>query len=66
MKTYRVEISSATLVCVERFLDYVAVTQNAPLNAERWWTERGSGRCLYDELSLERAVIYLRDAQDRK
>ncbi|WP_390623329.1 transposase [Blastopirellula sediminis] len=33
---------------------------------EKWWTERGSGRYLYDQESLESATVYTLDAQDRK
>jgi REP element-mobilizing transposase RayT len=31
---------------------------------ENWWAERGSIRFLYDESSLEAAVLYVMDAQD--
>ena len=31
---------------------------------ENWWAERGSGRYLNDEKSLEAAIEYVRDAQD--
>ena len=31
---------------------------------ENWWAERGSGRYLNDELSLEAAVIYVLEGQD--
>ncbi len=31
-----------------------------------WWTERGSKRYLNDEPSLEAAILYVTDAQDRK
>lgn len=30
----------------------------------QWWAEGGSARCLNDEESLERAILYTRDAQD--
>lgn len=33
---------------------------------KNWWSERGSIRFLYDEESLESAVIYVTDAQDHK
>ena len=33
---------------------------------EHWWAERGSIRQLHNEASLEAAIIYVRDAQDRK
>ena len=33
---------------------------------ENWWADRGSIRYLNSEASLEAAVIYVRDAQDRK
>ena len=33
---------------------------------ENWWAERGSVRYLNDEKSMEAAVIYVLDAQDRK
>ena len=33
---------------------------------ENWWAERGSIRYLNDEKSMEAAVIYVLDAQDRK
>ncbi len=34
---YRVVITSEALAGIERFLDYIAIDQQAPLNAERWW-----------------------------
>jgi len=37
MKSYRVEISSEALAGVEQFLDYIAMSQQSPVNAERWW-----------------------------
>jgi len=33
---------------------------------EHWWAERGSIRFLYDEDSLETAIVYVTDGQDRK
>ena len=32
---------------------------------ENWWAERGSRRYINDEESLEAAILYVRDAQDR-
>jgi len=32
---------------------------------ENWWAERGSRRYINDEESLEAAVLYVRDGQDR-
>jgi REP element-mobilizing transposase RayT len=32
---------------------------------ENWWAERGSRRFLNDEESLEGAILYVRDGQDR-
>jgi hypothetical protein len=37
MKTYRVIISDAALEGVREFLHYLAVEQQAPLTAQRWW-----------------------------
>ena len=31
---------------------------------ENWWTERGSIRRIFDEASLEAAIIYVKDGQD--
>lgn len=33
---------------------------------ENWWAERGSKRFINDEESLEAAILYVRDGQDRK
>lgn len=33
---------------------------------KNWWAERGSIRYLYDERSLEAAIVYTIDAQSRK
>jgi REP element-mobilizing transposase RayT len=33
---------------------------------EKWWAERGSRRYLGDQASLEAAILYVRDSQDRK
>jgi REP element-mobilizing transposase RayT len=32
---------------------------------ENWWAERGSQRFLNDEESLEAAILYVRDGQDK-
>lgn len=37
MKQYRVIISDDALTDVRRFLHYIAVEQESPLAAERWW-----------------------------
>lgn len=37
MKKYRVEMASQAIEGVTQFLDYIALVQQAPLNAERWW-----------------------------
>ena len=34
---YRVIITSEALAGVERFLDFIAIYQQSPLFAERWW-----------------------------
>ncbi len=31
---------------------------------ENWWAERGSHRYIFDTISLEAAIIYVRDCQD--
>jgi REP element-mobilizing transposase RayT len=33
---------------------------------ENWWAERGSIRYINDEESLQAAILYVHDAQDRK
>ena len=33
---------------------------------ENWWAERGSIRWLFDEESLEAAILYVKEGQDRK
>ncbi len=33
---------------------------------QNWWADRGSIRFLFNEDSLEAAIIYVKDAQDRK
>ena len=35
-------------------------------NRENWWAERGSIRFVFDEDSLERTILYVQEAQDRK
>ena len=35
-------------------------------NRKNWWAERGSIRYANDEESLEAAIIYVKDGQDRK
>jgi hypothetical protein len=32
---------------------------------ENWWAERGSQRCVNDHDSLESAIVYVLDGQDR-
>ncbi len=33
---------------------------------EHWWAERGSQRYINDQVSLDAAIIYVRDGQDTK
>lgn len=33
---------------------------------QNWWAERGSQRYIYDEKSLEAAILYVLDGQDQK
>jgi len=33
---------------------------------ENWWAERGSRRYINDEASLEAAILYVRDGQDKE
>jgi len=37
---------------------------NGPIR-ENWWAERGSQRYINDDDSLEAAILYVRDGQDR-
>ncbi|MEM7473982.1 MAG: transposase [Planctomycetota bacterium] len=37
---------------------------NSP-NRKQWWAERGSQRYINDKYSLEQAILYVRDAQDK-
>ncbi len=37
MKKYRVTISDEALAGVEKYLNYIADEQGAPLTAVRWW-----------------------------
>lgn len=37
-----------------------------PQVRDNWWAERGSKRFINDEESLEAAILYVRDGQDRK
>ena len=51
-----------------RKLEANRATANRESNSkprERWWAERGSGRYINDLESLEAAILYVRDTQDR-
>ncbi len=41
------------------------LSPDATRRRTRWWTERGSKRFLNTEESLEAAILYVRDGQDR-
>jgi REP element-mobilizing transposase RayT len=41
------------------FKAYSTRRLNSKFGARRWWTERGSGRLLPDEESIERAILYV-------
>jgi REP element-mobilizing transposase RayT len=43
----------------------VADRSSEPAVRENWWAERGSQRFINDEDSLEAAIAYVRDAQDK-
>jgi REP element-mobilizing transposase RayT len=50
--------------CTRR-LKELAVERNDDVGRDNWWAERGSQRFINDEYSLEMAVLYVRDGQDK-
>ena len=48
--------------CTRRLKEYQG---SLPQNRQHWWTEGGSKRYLNDDASLEAAVRYVKEAQDR-
>ena len=53
----RVDLKAWTVRCLKQRFDS---------DRDRWWSERGSMRYLNDEESLEAAIVYVLDGQDRK
>jgi len=58
--------------CTRRLKELEVVrlqAQGRPFDAsairENWWAERGSQRFINDEESLEAAILYVRDGQDK-
>jgi hypothetical protein len=54
--------------CTRRLKELEATRRsesNAKSVRENWWAERGSQRFINDPESLEAAILYVRDAQDR-
>ena len=54
--------------CTRRLKDLVQPTPDSPSSNRirtNWWSERGSCRYINDADSLEAAILYVRDAQDR-
>jgi hypothetical protein len=54
----------------ESSLDVESLDDSLPAGRFRsgtraWWAERGSIRWIFDETSLEAAIIYVRDGQDK-
>ena len=55
--------------CTRRLKEHASAApagESAPAVRENWWAERGSKRFLTDEASLEAAIVYVRDGQDRR
>jgi REP element-mobilizing transposase RayT len=50
--------------CTRKLKSLELAEKPADLVRENWWAERGSQRHIYDEKSLEAAIVYVRDGQD--
>jgi REP element-mobilizing transposase RayT len=50
--------------CTRKLKSLAGALDPAATVRENWWAERGSQRYLNDEVSLEAAIIYVRDGQD--
>lgn len=47
-----------------KFKEHARLSDPRAIVRENWWAERGSQRYINDLLSLESAIIYVRDGQD--
>ena len=52
--------------CTRMLKEHQKTNNPQQLMRQKWWTEGGSQRIIDDEDSLERAIYYVREAQDRK
>jgi hypothetical protein len=50
--------------CLKRQSRLPAAAPHGDAEREKWWAERGSIRFLYDESSLEAAILYVTEGQD--
>ncbi|MEQ8791205.1 MAG: hypothetical protein RIC55_33390 [Pirellulaceae bacterium] len=54
--------------CTRRLMEFETNSGRGAAPAKirkKWWAERGSQRYINDEVSLEAAILYVRDGQDR-
>jgi REP element-mobilizing transposase RayT len=52
--------------CTRRLKELQLTNPTPQQVRENWWAERGSKRFINDEGSLEAAILYVRDGQDRR
>lgn len=52
--------------CTRKLREFEAEIRPDAAIREKWWTERGSCRSIYDKTSLEAVVLYVLVGQDRK
>jgi REP element-mobilizing transposase RayT len=60
----RVDLKAWATRCLKQHARSRANASGYDGSRENWWAERGSTRFLYDEPSLEAAILYVTECQD--
>jgi len=63
-KKIRADLKAWAARCLKQHASALADASGYDRGRENWWAERGSIRFLYDESSLEAAILYVTEGQD--
>jgi REP element-mobilizing transposase RayT len=63
-KKVRADLKAWATRCLKQHARSLADASGYDASRENWWAERGSIRFLYDELSLDAAILYVAEGQD--
>lgn len=63
-KKIRADLKAWAASCLKQHASALADAAGYDRGRENWWAERGSIRFMYDESSLEAAILYVTEGQE--